>query len=136
MKALLGSSQFHQRSSQMPHIGSPPHLKIPQGPHQLECSILSRCPQNLRPVFQLTPKNNKDFDENGNLEVCNEEIMEPGEHGSKEEKNSESNLAKEKLSSCPSMGVILPLRLAIIARRDTRLSLLMDHRFAVKLAHF
>ena len=49
---------------------------LPQGPHQVECPVLSRCPQNLRPVFLPTPlagpRGNMNTDENGNLEACNE----------------------------------------------------------------
>ena len=38
--------------------------------------------------------------------------------------------------ACPSMGVILPLRLALIAQKDPRLDLLMDHRFGSSLSTF
>ena len=71
---------------------------LPQGPHQLECPVLSCCPQNLRPVFQPPPRSNT----NGNLEdACNAK-EENG--GTKRDENtheatSEDSSAKKKVSS-------------------------------------
>merc|ERR1719391_1521825 len=38
-----------------PDCGWPLCENCGQGPHQLECPVLSRCPQNLRPVFLPPP---------------------------------------------------------------------------------
>ena len=59
-----------------------------------------------------------------------------------EEKSVKSGDKGEELDggkiseACPSMGVILPLRLALIAQKDPRLDLLMDHRFGSSLSTF
>ena len=87
--------------------------RLPQGPHQLECPVLSRCPQNLRPVFLPLPRINtngnscNDNEENGNNtngnleDACNEN-EENG--GTKRDENtseptSESSSSKEKVYS-------------------------------------
>ena len=87
----------------------------------MECWLLSRCPQNLRPVFVPPSQTNN---------VENEKFEEEEEKSAKTGENKGEELDGGKISeACPSMGVILPLRLALIAQKDPRLDLLMDHRF-------
>ena len=67
----------------------------------------------------------------------NGKLAEEEEKSVKTGENKGEELDGGKISeACPSMGVILPLRLALIAQKDPRLDLLMDHRFGSSLSTF